>query len=78
MRGQSFLRYLVPCVAAAIVGCAPPEARRVQGGGVGADIGNRSAVVEMHAGSEIYPEERCAVQGAACTGPMPWSGRYPR
>jgi hypothetical protein len=54
--------------------CAPPESQRVQGGGRGADIGNRSSVVEMHAGSEIYPDERCAVQGAACTGPAQASG----
>jgi hypothetical protein len=64
---------LVPCLA--LPGCAPPESQRVQGGGLGADIGNRSAVVEMHEGSEIYPDRRCAVQGEACTGPMPVSGR---
>lgn len=60
-----------------LVACAPPETRRVQGGDRGADIGNRSAVVEMHAGSVIYPEERCAVRGEACTGPLPRSGREP-
>jgi hypothetical protein len=64
-------RGLLLCLAAVIVACAPPETQRVRGGGAGADIRNRSPVVEMHAGSVIYPDERCAVQGAACTGPMP-------
>jgi len=58
-----------------IAACEPPEPQRVQGGGRGADIGNRTDIVELHGGSEIYPDERCAVQGAACTGPLPRSGR---
>jgi hypothetical protein len=61
-------------LAALASACVPPEAERVRGGGKGADIGNRSPVVEMHAGSTIYPDERCAVRGAECTGPMPVSG----
>jgi hypothetical protein len=60
-----------------VAACAPPEAQRVQGGDRGGDIGNRSAVVEMHAGSVIYPDERCAVRGVACTGPLPVSGLVP-
>jgi hypothetical protein len=63
------------CLAAAMAACSPPEAQRVQGGGRGADIGNRSPVVEMHAGSEVYPADLCAVRGADCTGPLPRSGR---
>lgn len=62
-------------MAAFLVACAPPESRRVQGGGSGADIGNRSPVVEMHAGSVIYPAELCALRGEECTGPLPASGR---
>jgi hypothetical protein len=62
----------------ALAACAPPETQRVRGGGPGADIGNRSRVVEMHAGSIIYPDERCFVQGAACTGPMPLAAAPPR
>jgi hypothetical protein len=58
--------------------CSPPETQRVQGGGRGADIGNRTPIVQMHGGSEIYPEQRCAVQGAECTGPLPVSGRGER
>jgi hypothetical protein len=61
--------------AALVLGCAPPESQRVQGGGPGADINNRSPIVEMHAGSVIYPDERCAIQGEECTGPLPASGR---
>jgi hypothetical protein len=57
-----------------LAACAPPETTRVQGGGSGGDIGNRSALVEMHAGSEIYPDERCALRGEECTGPLPRSG----
>lgn len=68
-------RAFAVCLALAVMACAPPESQRVQGGGAGADINNRSPVIEMHAGSEIYPDERCAIQGAACTGPMPLSGR---
>jgi hypothetical protein len=58
--------------------CSPPETQRVQGGGRGADIGNRTPIVQMHGGSEIYPDQRCAVQGVECTGPLPVSGRGER
>jgi hypothetical protein len=68
-------RTTAACLALAVMACAPPESQRVQGGGLGADINNRSPVVEMHAGSEIYPDERCAIQGAECNGPLPLSGR---
>jgi hypothetical protein len=39
-----------------LAGCDPsPEASRVRGGGPGADLGNRGAVVELHPGSsEAY------------------------
>jgi hypothetical protein len=63
------------CALLLLAACAPPESRRVQGGGRGADIGNRSAIVEMHGGSVIYPDERCAVRGDDCAGPLPASGR---
>lgn len=71
-------RRLLPCLVATIVACAPPETQRVRGGGAGADIRNRTPVVEMHAGSVIYPDGRCAMQGAPCTGPMPVSVAPPR
>jgi hypothetical protein len=60
-----------------LVACSPPETQRVRGGDPGADIGNRGPVVEMHAGSTIYPDERCAVVAVGCTGPLPLSGREP-
>jgi hypothetical protein len=74
MRGV--VRTSIPAaVVLAVMACAPPETQRVQGGGAGADIDNRSPVIEMHGGSVIYPDERCAIQGEACTGPLPVSGR---
>jgi hypothetical protein len=39
---------------AAATGCDSPEARRSLGGGRGADVGNRAAVVKMHEGSQPY------------------------
>ena len=34
--------------------CTSPEATRVRGGGQGGDPGNRSEVVEIHAGAQPY------------------------
>jgi hypothetical protein len=39
-----------------LAGCASPEASRTRGGGPGADVGNRSEVVEMHEGSQPFHE----------------------
>ena len=39
-----------------LAGCSSPEAIRTRGGGPGADIGNRSEVVEMHEGSHPFYE----------------------
>ena len=36
--------------------CTSPEATRTQGGGRGADTGNRGAVVLMHEGSRPYED----------------------
>jgi hypothetical protein len=74
MRATPLAPALLAALAVAVAACAPPETTRVQGGGSGADIGNRSPVVEMHAGSEIYPDRRCAMRGEECLGPMPRSG----
>ncbi len=49
--------------------CTSPEARRVRGGGPGADQGNRRAVVEFHRGAEPYFGTPCVVAGAPCNGP---------
>ncbi len=46
---------LLALVAAGLVaGCTSPEAKRIRGGGPGADTGNRTADVELHAGSEPF------------------------
>jgi hypothetical protein len=37
-----------------IAGCSSPEAQRVRAGGPGADVGNRSADVEIHEGAQPY------------------------
>jgi hypothetical protein len=34
--------------------CASPETGRTRGGGPGADVGNRSKVVQMHEGSKPF------------------------
>ncbi|MGQ0749381.1 MAG: hypothetical protein ACT4PS_02485 [Betaproteobacteria bacterium] len=38
----------------ALAGCTSPEATRTQGGGPGADTGNRGEVVRMHEGSRPF------------------------
>jgi hypothetical protein len=37
-----------------LVACASPEATRTRGGGPGADVGNRTRIVQMHEGSKPY------------------------
>ncbi len=44
---------------AVAAGCGSPEARRVRGGGPGADPGNRGDVVRMHDGSQSYYATPC-------------------
>ena len=41
-------------VFTALAGCVSPESTRTRGGGPGADVGNRTKVVEMHEGSRPY------------------------
>ena len=38
----------------ALAACDSPETQRTRGGGPGADVGNRSKVVEMHEGSQPF------------------------
>ena len=40
----------------ALAACASPETQRTRGGGPGADVGNRTKVVEMHEGSRPFWE----------------------
>ena len=39
-----------------LAGCTSPEANRARGSGPGADVGNRSEIVEMHEGSKPFYE----------------------
>jgi hypothetical protein len=41
-------------VCTALTGCVSPEPTRTRGGGPGADVGNRTTVVEMHEGSRPF------------------------
>jgi hypothetical protein len=75
MTTATTVRSAIVIAALALSACSPPETRRARGGDSGADIGNRGAAVEMHAGSVIFPDRRCGVVGADCTGPLPLSGR---
>jgi hypothetical protein len=47
---------MIVVAAAGLAACASPEATRLRGGGArtGADVNNRSTVVEMHEGSKPY------------------------
>ena len=51
MKTLAFTVLMLGCIV--IVGCVSPETTRVRGGR-GADVGNRSKVVEMHDGSEPF------------------------
>ena len=56
------LLLLAGCSASA--GCVSPETTRTRGGGPGADVGNRTAIVKMHEGSDPFwkTPERIAVE----------------
>jgi hypothetical protein len=41
--------------------CTSPEASRTRGGGAGGDVGNRDAVVEIHAGAQPYYHTPCRI-----------------
>ena len=43
---------LIVCIA--LAGCVSPESTRTRGGSPGADVGNRTKVVEMHEGSRPF------------------------
>jgi hypothetical protein len=50
---------LVGGVIVGLCACSSPEVVRTRGGGPGADVGNRSAVVQLHAGAQPYYETPC-------------------
>lgn len=55
-------------------GCASPEAKRVRGGGPGADPGNHDAVARLHQGATIYYRTPCRTVKVKCSGPLPAAG----
>ena len=54
-----------------LAACDSPEAERVRGGDLGADVGNRDAIIEMHGGSVIYYNVPCNTTLPDCDGPIP-------
>lgn len=64
-------------LVAALAGCASPEARRIRGGGPGADVGNHGPVVILHEGAEPYYKTPCVTE-VKCNGPLPQLGRTRR
>ena len=53
--------------------CQSPEANRTTGR-AGADVGNRTANVELHGGSRMYSRTPCVLPRTQCPGPLPVSG----
>ena len=49
--------------------CTSPEASQTRGGGTGGDVGNRDAVVEIHAGAQPYYHTPCQLPFDC--GPVP-------
>ncbi|MBI4523064.1 MAG: hypothetical protein HY695_04530 [Deltaproteobacteria bacterium] len=41
-------------ILAVLIGCASPEATRKRAGGPGADVGNRTKIVQIHEGSKPF------------------------
>jgi hypothetical protein len=68
------LTLLVGLLSLGLAACESPEATRRRGGGPGADVGNRSPVVEMHQGARPYFQTPCVTTLDTCTGPLPIFG----
>jgi hypothetical protein len=68
------LTLLVGLLALGLAACDSPEATRTRGGGLGADVGNRSPVVEMHQGARPYFQTPCVTTLDTCTEPLPIPG----
>lgn len=68
------LTLLVGLLALGLAACDSPEATRRRGGGPGADVGNRSSVVEMHQGARPYFQTPCVTTLGTCTDPLPIPG----
>ena len=54
--------------------CVSPEAKRVRGDGAGADVGNRTAELQLHGGSRMYSKTPCLLPKSECPGPLAQSG----
>jgi hypothetical protein len=65
---------LLALLTAGLVACDSPEARRTRGGGPGADVGNRSPIVEMHQGAQPYYKTPCVITRDQCPETLPTSG----
>jgi hypothetical protein len=68
------LTLLVGLLALGLAACDSPEATRTRGGSLGADVGNRSPVVEMHQGARPYFQTPCVTTLDTCTEPLPIPG----
>lgn len=66
----------VALFAVLVSGCDSPEAGR-KGGEPGADVGNRGATVEFHAGAKPYFRTPCVSSLNPCSGPLPLFGPQP-
>jgi hypothetical protein len=53
-RARGAIVATIAIVAGGAVACTSPEATRVRAGGPGADVGNKSPVVQMHEGSQPF------------------------
>jgi hypothetical protein len=70
---------MLPLLAALAIlaACASPEAARTGGDGPGADVGNRTRVVEFHGGARPYYKTPCVTPKVGCTGPPAVFGTTP-
>jgi hypothetical protein len=57
-----------------LAACVSPEAKRARTGGAGADVGNRSAELQLHGGSEMFSRTPCLLPKSECPGPLAQSG----
>jgi hypothetical protein len=69
---------MLPLLAAlaGLAACASPEAARTRGDGPGADVGNRSRIVEFHGGARPYYKTPCVTE-VECNGPRAVFGTTP-
>jgi hypothetical protein len=71
---RPYVSLLLIVLAMAVCGCSP-EAQRTRGGGPGADIGNRDAIVQLH--GDVPPEQRIFYRTPRKAVGPPETGRTP-